>query len=141
MNRRPRGHDTGRARFGFVAVCGLALASSSCEPPAADTRSVKVARAGDTTYVAIEEHSNVRQNPECLRYCDRLADCWYAVSTGSVPLTHDEVRERCRAEQDDCRTKTTAAHCCGKLVDCMEFSECHARSNSEPAECAGYGAK
>src|SRR5690348_4255591 len=111
------------------------------EPPAEDASSVKIGHSGENTYVAIDQHSNVRKNPECVRYCDRLADCWYAVSTGSVPLTHDEVRDKCLAEEDDCRTKTKASHCCGKLTDCMEFSECHARTNEEPAECSGYGKK
>lgn len=116
-------------------IAALAALGACAEPPVADARSVKVGRSGETTYVSITEPSNLKVNAACVRYCDRLADCWYAVSTGTVALTHDEVRDRCRAEQDDCRTKTRATHCCGKLADCTEFAECHARSSDEPAEC------
>src|SRR5262249_22738779 len=94
-----------------------------------------VGYSGESTYVAINEPSNVRKNPECVRYCDRLAECWYAVSTGNQPVTSDEARKRCRSEQDDCRIRTRATHCCGALTDCLEFAECHAKSSDEPGEC------
>lgn len=118
------------------AFVACVTAAACYEPPAVDARSVKVGRSGESTYVSISEPSNVKQNAACVLYCDRLAECWYAVSTGTEPLTRDEVRSRCRSEQEDCRTKTKATHCCGALGDCMEFAECHAKSNDEPAECS-----
>jgi hypothetical protein len=116
----------------LVLVLGLACAEGGA--PASDARTVQVRQAGDSTYVAISE-TNIPQSPSCVRYCDRLAECWYAVSTGSEALTRDEVRRRCRSEQDDCRTKTKASHCCGAFTDCLAFSECHAKTSDEPADC------
>ena len=122
------------------AAAVVAAASHGCsETPAADARTVKMGQSGGTTYVSITEPSNVKVNAECVRYCERLADCWYAVSTGNIALTRDEVKERCRSEEGDCRTKTKTSYCCGKLRDCLEFSECHGRSNDAPGDCSGSG--
>lgn len=95
---------------------------------------MKIGRSGDSTYVSISE-TNIRKNATCVAYCDRLAECWYAVSTGSMPLTKEEVRQKCLSEQDDCRTRTRAAYCCGAIDDCLAFAECHAKSSDEPGQC------
>lgn len=121
------------------ATVVLATACNETGAPPSDARTVKVGQSGESTYVSISEPSNVKKNAVCVEYCDRLAECWYAVSTGAQALTRDEVRDRCRAEQDDCRVKTKASHCCGRLTDCLEFAECHAKSGEEPAECRVEG--
>ena len=121
-------------------LVGMALLpTSACEtPPPDDARTVKIGQSGESTYVSITE-TNVKKNASCVQYCDRLAQCWYAVSTGSEAMTPDEARKRCLSEQEDCRVRTKASFCCGALADCLEFSECHARTKDEPAECRVQG--
>ena len=124
-----------------ILICGALAATSACvesTTPADDARTVKVGESGESTYVSINE-TNVKKNASCIQYCDRLAQCWFAVSTGSEAITPGEARKRCLSEQDDCRTRTKASHCCGALADCLEFSECHARTKDEPAECKVQG--
>jgi hypothetical protein len=117
--------------------CAALLVANACAEgttPADDARTVKIGYSGDSTYVSINE-TNIKKNATCIQYCDRLAECWHTVSTGSVAITPDEARKRCHSEQEDCRVRTRASFCCAALADCLEFSECHAKSKDEPAEC------
>jgi hypothetical protein len=133
---RNRALRAGDRKVSALAVVTVVLATACAEgtTPADDARTVQIGRSGESTYVSISE-TNVKKNPLCVQYCDRLAQCWYAVSTGSEAMTPDEARKRCLSEQDDCRVRTKASFCCGALADCLEFSECHAKTNDEPAEC------
>ncbi|HEX4335715.1 MAG TPA: hypothetical protein VH062_07345 [Polyangiaceae bacterium] len=117
------------------ALSALVLLGSGCAetPPPRDD--IKVVKSGDTTVVAVEDHSQEPESASCKTYCERLSACWYAVPNADPMLGPKDVLAKCLAEQKQCRTPTTALHCCGAINACGDFVKCQSTAQDVVTDC------
>ena len=114
----------------FLAVC----CADSAKPPTTVTQNVNQEQRS-TTEVSVSRSADAQPNPVCVGYCRQIAACWLTMSNADPMVAPADAERRCLVEQSNCQRPTADLHCCGKLGDCREFSQCVETSHNVLSAC------
>jgi hypothetical protein len=116
----------------------LLFIAGSCAKPAKPPTTVAqdtTVQGRGTTQISVTRAPDAETNPICTGYCRQIRACWLNLPNTDPMVAPDDAERRCLLEQSNCERPTADLHCCSKLADCREFSDCIAISRNVLSAC------